>query len=54
MRDTGPDVAKASIQGMLDKFLEDTDSNELTPVETKVPDVSTVPGPVAMSKPVPN
>src|SRR5256886_6094820 len=23
MRDTGPDVAKASIQGMLDKFLED-------------------------------
>jgi hypothetical protein len=54
MRDTGPDAAKASIQGMLDKFLEDTDSNELTPVETKVPDVSTVPGPVAMSKPVPN
>ena len=26
MRDTGPDAAKSSIQTMLDKFLDDTDS----------------------------
>ena len=38
MRDTGPDAAKTSIQTMLDKFLEDTDSSSLRPVTTKVPD----------------
>src|SRR5436305_14101907 len=32
MRDTGPDSAKATIQGMLDKFLEDSDNSQLAPV----------------------
>ena len=50
MRDTGPDEAKASIQGMLDKFLED-DTN-LRPVETKAPPEMTDPGPVAPYAPV--
>jgi hypothetical protein len=54
MRDTGPDGAKSSIQTMLDKFLNATDS-ELAPVPTKTPDVLTLaPGPVALNKPVPN
>ena len=44
MRDTGADEAKASIEGMLDKFLADTDTGDLAPVSTpKVLD----PGPVA-------
>jgi hypothetical protein len=55
MRDTGPDRAKSSIQTMLDKFLNDTDNSELAPVPTKTPDVlANAPGPVALSKPVPN
>src|SRR3979490_2759869 len=33
MRDTGPDLAKKSIQSMLDKFLADTDS-AIAPVDT--------------------
>jgi len=46
MRDTGPDEAKASIQGMLDKFLRETDS-EVGPVHThtmppKIPDPNQV------------
>jgi hypothetical protein len=45
MRDTGPDEAKASIQGMLDKFLED--DSPLRPVETKAIPELTDPGPVA-------
>ena len=50
MRDTGPDAAKSSIQTMLDKFLEDTDSSSLRPVTTKVPDPLTVnPGPVPLA-----
>jgi hypothetical protein len=49
MRDTGPDTAKASIQGMLDKFLADTDS-ELAPVDTKSPKISE-PGPVSQLAP---
>jgi hypothetical protein len=55
MRDTGPDAAKSSIQTMLDKFLEDTDSSALKPVTTKVPDILTSsPGPVPLaSNPVP-
>ena len=49
MRDTGPDEAKSSIQSMLDKFLEDTDSSALKPVATKVPDIMTSsPGPVPL------
>ncbi len=55
MRDTGPDNAKSTIQGMLDKFLDDTDNSKLAPVPTKTPDVLTdAPGPVAMYKPIPN
>jgi len=55
MRDTGPDAAKTSIQTMLDKFLEDTDSSSLRPVTTKVPDPLTInPGPVPLaSNPAP-
>jgi len=34
MRDTGPDVAKNTIQTMLDKFLQDTDS-DVAPVDTR-------------------
>jgi pimeloyl-ACP methyl ester carboxylesterase len=49
MRDTGPDEAKASIQGMLDKFLDD--DGPLRPVETKTP-VMTDAGPVAPYAPV--
>lgn len=50
MRDTGPDVAKTSIQTMLDKFLEDTDTSALKPVPTKVPDLLTSsPGPVPLA-----
>lgn len=44
MRDTGADEAKASIQDMLDKFLEDTD-NQTAPVETSTEKVLE-PGPV--------
>lgn len=50
MRDTGPDDAKASIQGMLDKFLSDNDS-ELRPVENKAPPPVLEPGPVALMAP---
>ncbi|TMJ46028.1 MAG: alpha/beta hydrolase [Alphaproteobacteria bacterium] len=50
MRDTGPDVAKASIQGMLDKFLED--ESPLRPVEIKASPDLTDPGPVAPYVPV--
>ena len=47
MRDTGSDEAKASIQGMLDKFLEDTDSQvDATPVEANTEKVLE-PGPVS-------
>jgi pimeloyl-ACP methyl ester carboxylesterase len=54
MRDTGPDEAKASIQDMLDKFI--ADDSELNPVDTrtKVPQVLTDPGPVALYAPVKN
>ena len=51
MRDTGPDAAKASIQGMLDKFLDD--DSPLKPVETRVPKI-TEPGPVALYAPIKN
>jgi hypothetical protein len=51
MRDTGPDVAKSSIQSMLDKFLE-ADS-AIAPVDTRktVPKVLTEPGPVSLYAP---
>jgi hypothetical protein len=50
MRDTGPDEAKASIQGMLDKFLDD--ESPLRPVETKDLPEMTDPGPVAPYMPL--
>jgi len=45
MRDTGSDEAKASIQGMLDKFLADTETDDIKPVGASVPKVLD-PGPV--------
>ena len=51
MRDTGPDDAKNSIQGMLDKFLSDTDS-AIAPVDTRsAPPKILEPGPVALMSP---
>jgi hypothetical protein len=46
MRDTGPDEAKTSIEGMLDKFLDD---NSSSPVQAKAEA-----GPVALNAPVKN
>jgi alpha/beta hydrolase fold len=51
MRDTGPEEAKATIQGMLDKFLDD--DSPLKPVQTDMPKI-TEPGPVALYVPVKN
>jgi hypothetical protein len=50
MRDTGPENAKESIQGMLDKFIED--DSPLKPVVTKTPPLMTDAGPVAPFVPV--
>jgi hypothetical protein len=50
MRDTGPDIAKESIQGMLDKFIED--ESPLRPVVTKTSPLMTDAGPVAPFVPV--
>lgn len=51
MRDTGPDDAKNSIQGMLDKFLSATDS-DVAPVDTRsAPPKILEPGPVALMAP---
>ncbi len=47
MRDTGPDEAKASIDTMLDQFLENTDNSEVAPVDTKSPEPVAA-GPVAL------
>jgi hypothetical protein len=50
MRDTGPDTAKESIQGMLDKFLED--DSPLKAVSSKTSPLMTDAGPVAPFVPV--
>jgi pimeloyl-ACP methyl ester carboxylesterase len=50
MRDTGPDTAKESIQGMLDKFIEN--DSPLKPVLTKTSPLMTDAGPVAPFVPV--
>jgi alpha/beta hydrolase fold len=50
MRDTGPDEAKESIQGMLDKFLED--DSPLRPTDAKAPPAMTEAGPVAPYAPL--
>jgi hypothetical protein len=52
MSDRGPDDVKSTIQGLLDKFLED--DSPLKPVETKTPPSMTEPGPVALYAPVKN
>jgi hypothetical protein len=53
MSDRGSDDVKSSIEGMLDKFLED--DSPLKPVDTtKTPPVLTDPGPVALYAPVKN
>jgi pimeloyl-ACP methyl ester carboxylesterase len=51
MSDRGPDEAKSSIQGQLDKFLED--DSPLRPVLTDMPKI-TEPGPVALYSPIKN
>jgi len=51
MSDRGPDDAKNSIQGMLDKFLDD--DSPLRPVESNTPKIIE-PGPVALYVPVKN
>jgi len=51
MRDTGAEEAKSAIQGMLDKFLSDTDT-ETAPVGASAPPQKVLePGPVALMKP---
>ena len=52
MRDTGPDAAKVSIQTMLNKFLDSTES-AIAPVDTlkKAPKILTEPGPVSLYAP---
>ena len=50
MRDTGPDEVKASIPGMLDKFLDD--ESPLRPADVKAPPLMTDAGPVAPYVPV--
>ena len=52
MSDRGSDDVKSTIQGMLDKFLED--GSPLKPVEIKTPPAMTEPGPVALYAPVKN
>jgi alpha/beta hydrolase fold len=48
MRDTGSEEAKTSIQNMLDKFLADTDTDNVKPVETSTSTPKILdPGPVA-------
>ena len=51
MSDRGPDDVKNTIQGMLDKFLDD--DSPLKPVETKTPKI-VEPGPVALYAPIKN
>src|SRR6476660_1552175 len=52
MRDTGPDAAKNSIQAMLDKFLAETDSTALAPLDTKNAPVTILEaGPVPLDTP---
>src|SRR6201994_1044569 len=51
MRDTGSEEAKNSIQGMLDKFLDQTDNSDVTPVEVKTQNNIVDPGPVPVYVP---
>jgi len=51
MSDRGPEEVKETIQGMLDKFLDD--DSPLRPADTNMPKI-TEPGPVALYAPVKN
>jgi pimeloyl-ACP methyl ester carboxylesterase len=52
MRDTGSEEAKTSIQGMLDKFLDETDNaSDLAPVVAKSDNTTIDPGPVPIYVP---
>jgi alpha/beta hydrolase fold len=51
MSDRGPDNVKSTIQGMLDKFLDD--DSPLKPVDTSTPQIIE-PGPVALYAPIKN
>src|SRR3984885_8129855 len=53
MSDRGPEQVKETIEGMLDKFLDD-DSSSLKSVAIKTPPALTDPGPVALYSPVKN
>jgi len=53
MSDRGPDNVKNTIQGMLDKFLNDTRDSDIAPVDTSKPKLIE-PGPVALYAPVKN
>jgi pimeloyl-ACP methyl ester carboxylesterase len=53
MRDTGPDMAKSSIDAMLDKFLDKTDS-DVGPVDINSPKLIESGGPVALNGPTKN
>ena len=50
MSDRGSDDVKSTIEGMLDKFLDD--DSPLKPVATNAPPLMTDPGPVAPYAPV--
>jgi hypothetical protein len=52
MSDRGPDDVKSTIQGMLDKFLDD--DSPLKPVDTDKPKIVTEQGSVALNAPVKN
>jgi hypothetical protein len=52
MSDRGSDDVKSTIQGVLDKFLDD--DSPLRPIETKAPAAMTDPGPVVPYAPVKN
>jgi hypothetical protein len=52
LSDRGPDSVKTTIQGILDKFLED-DDNAPAPTGTAQPKAAE-PGPVALSEPTRN
>jgi hypothetical protein len=52
MSDRGSDDVKSTIEGALDKFLED--DSPLKPVETTTPPAMTEPGPVPLYAPVKN
>jgi hypothetical protein len=53
MRDTGPDMAKSSIDAMLDKFLDKTDL-DAGPVDINAPKPIQSGGPVALNGPTKN